>query len=216
LILLFGDARIMARRLRTFVAVDLGKALRARLVSLQENLARAGAEVKWVEVENLHITLLFLGEVDERELPALCRAVSVVCGRHERFPLGIETVGSFPNPRRPRVVWAGVGEGGPELIALHSALEPPLLELGCYRREERSFTPHVTLGRVKSDGSADALAAILAKKANWNAGTEVEVQEVLVLSSQLTPKGPEYTILSRGKLRKPSATRSEAAREEEE
>ncbi|HVS38041.1 MAG TPA: 2'-5' RNA ligase family protein, partial [Gemmataceae bacterium] len=65
----------MARRLRTFIAVDLGKPLRDRLVSLQESLARNGAAVKWVEVENLHVTMLFLGEVDERELPPLCRAV---------------------------------------------------------------------------------------------------------------------------------------------
>ena len=78
-----------------------------------------------------------------------------------------------------------------------------------------SYTPHITLGRVKSDGPADALAAALAKKANWHGG-EIEVQEVLVMSSQLTPKGPEYTVLSRGKLRKPSAKRGGAAPEEEE
>jgi len=204
----------MARRLRTFIAVDLGKPLRDRLVGLQESLARGGAEVKWVEVENLHVTMLFLGEVDERELPSLCRAVSVACGRHNRFPLSVETVGCFPNPRRPRVVWAGVGEGATELVALHDALEPPLLELGCHRREERKYTPHVTLGRVKSDGPADALAAALAKKANWHGGA-VEVEEVLVMSSQLTPKGPEYMVLSRGRLRKPSAKRGGAASEEE-
>jgi 2'-5' RNA ligase len=204
----------MAQRLRTFVAVDLGKPLRDRLVSLQENLAGSGAEVKWVEVENLHVTLLFLGEVDMRESPAVCRAVSVVCGRHERFSLGVETVGCFPNPRRPRVIWAGIGAGAPALVALHDALEPPLQELGCYRREERQYTPHITLGRVKSDRSADLLAAALTKQAKWRGG-EVEVQELLVMSSELTPKGPEYTILSRGKLRKASAKRGKAAVEEE-
>ena len=205
----------MPRRVRTFIAVDLGKTLRDRLVSLQENLARAAADVKWVEVENLHITLLFLGEVDERELPSMCRAVSVVCGRHDRFSLGVETVGCFPNPRRPRVVWAGVGDGGPELVALHDDLEPPLQELGCYRREERQYTPHITLGRVKSDGSAEALAAVLTKKAAWNAGTDVEVQELLVMSSELTKQGPMYAILSRGKLRKATTKRAKARDEEE-
>ena len=124
--------------------------------------------MKWVEVENLHVTLLFLGEVDERELPPLCRAVSVVCGRHDRFDLSVETVGCFPNPRRPRVVWAGVGMGGPELVALHDALEPPLLELGCYRREERQYTPHITLGRVKSDRSR--------RRAGRGAGEEGELE----------------------------------------
>jgi RNA 2',3'-cyclic 3'-phosphodiesterase len=204
----------MAHRLRTFVAVDLGKPLRDRLVSLQENLARAGADVKWVEVENLHVTLLFLGEVDERELLPVCRAVSVVCGRQDRFILSVDSVGCFPNPRRPRVVWAGVGLGGPELVALHDSLETPLQELGGYRREDRTYTPHITLGRVKNDGSADALTAALAKKANWHGGIEIEVEEVLVMSSQLTSKGPQYTILSRGKLRKPSAKRKAAAEEE--
>ena len=204
----------MAHRLRTFVAVDLGKPLRDRLVSLQENLARNGADVKWVEVENLHVTLLFLGEVDERELLPVCRAVSVVCGRHDRFVLSVDSVGCFPNPRRPRVVWAGVGMGGPELAALHDSLETPLQELGGYRREDRHYTPHITLGRVNSDSSVDALTAALTKKANWHGGIEIEVEEVLVMSSQLTSKGPQYTVLSRGKLRKPSAKRK--APEEEE
>ena len=204
----------MARRLRTFVAVDLGQKLRDRLVSLQENLARGGADVKWVEVENLHVTLLFLGEVDERELAPVCRAVSVVCGRHDRFTLSADTVGCFPNARRPRVVWAGIGLGGPELVALHDSLEPPLKELGGYRNEDRAYTPHITLGRVKSDGSAEELAAALAKKANWHGGIEIDVQEVLVMSSQLTSRGPQYTILSRGKLRKPTTKRKAAAEEE--
>ena len=203
----------MAHRLRTFVAVDLGKSLRDRLVSLQENLARNGADVKWVEVENLHVTLLFLGEVDERELMPVCRAVSLVCGRHDRFLLSVDSVGCFPNPRRPRVVWAGVGMGGPELIALHDSLETALQELGGYRREDRSYTPHITLGRVKNDGNADELAAALTKKANWHGGIEIEVEEILVMSSQLTSKGPQYTILSRGKLRKPTGKRK---RDEEE
>lgn len=198
----------MSRRLRTFIAVDLGKPLRERLVALQAQLAQSGAAVKWVETENLHVTLLFLGEVDERELPPLCRAVSVVCGRHDRFDLRLETVGCFPNPRRPRVVWAGVGAGASELVALHDALEPPLLELGCYRREERQYTPHITLGRVQSDQSADALTATLLKQARWRGG-EVEVREVQVMSSQLTPRGPEYAVLSRAKLRKSSAKRGD-------
>jgi 2'-5' RNA ligase len=198
----------MARRLRTFIAVDLGKPLRDRLASMQEQLARGGAEVKWVEAENLHVTLLFLGEVDEREIPAVCRAVGEACGRLDRFELSLETVGCFPNPRRPRIVWAGVGAGGPELVALHDTLEAPLLELGCYRREERQFTPHVTLGRVRDERSAGVLAAALAERAAWRGG-EVEVREVLVMSSRLTPQGPQYTVLSRGPLRKASAARKE-------
>src|SRR4029077_10512280 len=115
-------------RLRTFIAVDLGQPIRDRCVALQEMLARTGTEVKWVEEENLHVTLLFLGEVEDRAVPALCRAVAEVCAARDTFPLSVETVGCFPTPRRPRTVWVGVGEGGAELVALHDALEPPLLE----------------------------------------------------------------------------------------
>jgi 2'-5' RNA ligase len=186
-------------RIRTFIAVDIGKAIRDRAVALQETLARTGAEVKWVEPENLHVTLLFLGEVDDREIPTICRAVSDVCASQAAFVLRIATLGCFGNPRRPRTLWIGTAEGSQQLCALHDALEPPLLDLGCYRREERKYTPHVTLGRVKSDRPNEKLAAALAKHTGWQGG-EVPVREVLVLSSKLTPAGPEYTVLSRGKL----------------
>lgn len=186
-------------RLRTFIAVNFGRAIRDRAVALQQALARTGTDVKWVEPENLHVTLLFLGEVNDRDLPAVCRAVADVTKQHAPFKMHVETVGCFPNPRRPRVVWVGVGEGAQEVVALHDALEPPLLELGCYRREGREYTPHVTLGRVKSEGPSEKLVAALAKQAGWYGG-EVAVKEVLVLSSELRPAGPVYTVLSRAKL----------------
>jgi 2'-5' RNA ligase len=186
-------------RLRTFIAVDTGKPIRDRCVGLRESLARTGTDVKWVEPENLHVTLLFLGEVEDRDVPALCRAVSEVCAAHPGFRLSVEGVGCFPNPRRPRTIWVGLGDGNAELIALHDALEPPLLALGCYRREERQYTPHITLGRVRGERSSGALATALAQKARWQAG-ETLVREIRVLSSELTPKGPVYATLSRAKL----------------
>jgi 2'-5' RNA ligase len=200
-------------RIRTFIAVDPGKELRSRCIVLQETLARAGADVKWVGPDNLHVTLLFLGEVADRTVPAVCRTVALVAGRHEGFSLDVHTVGCFPNPRRPRVVWAGIGAGAQELVALHDALEPPLMELGCYRREERQFTPHITLGRVRGEQSIEGLAAALARKADWHAGS-VDVRELLVLSSELMSDGPVYTVLGRGKLRRPGNPARSASAEE--
>jgi 2'-5' RNA ligase len=187
-------------RLRTFIAIDLGQALRDRCVAMQETLARQGADMKWVEADNLHVTLLFLGEVDERAVVEVCSAVTTCCATLDAFTLSVETVGCFPNPRRPRTVWAGVGTGAAELTGLHDALETALLELGCYRREDRPFTPHITLGRAKGDHPTDKLAMALTKHATWKAG-EVEVREVLVMSSELRPTGPIYSVLSRGQLR---------------
>jgi 2'-5' RNA ligase len=187
------------KRPRTFIAVDLGKAIRDRLVSLQERLAQSGAPVKWVSAENLHVTLLFLGEVDQREVPAVCRAVAEVCKNQTPFTLGVEGVSCFGNPRHPRTLWVGAGAGAEELCTLHDTLEPPLLDLGCYRREARKFTPHITVGRVTTERPSDALAAALAKQARWQAG-QAPVREILILSSELTRDGPMYTVLSRAKL----------------
>ena len=187
-------------RLRTFLAIDVGKPIRDRCVALQETLARDGAEMKWVEEENIHLTLLFLGEVEDRELPALCRAVADCCAEQDTFTLSVESVGCFPNPRRPRIVWVGVGTGAAEVCALHDALESPLMKLGCYRRENRPYTPHVTLGRIKGERASGELAAVLARQAKWRGG-ETVVREVCVFSSELRPDGPIYTALSRAKLR---------------
>jgi 2'-5' RNA ligase len=186
-------------RLRTFIAVDPGKPIRDRLVALQDNLARAGSQMKWVEPDNLHVTLLFLGEVDDREVPDVCRAVTGCCAVMDAVVMTVGSVGCFGNPRRPRTVWAGLTEGGPEMVALHDALESPLLDLGCYRREDRPFTPHITLGRVKGERADERLAAALPNYAGWQSGT-ADVAEVLVMTSELRPAGPVYTVVSRAKL----------------
>src|SRR6478672_4108503 len=129
-------------RLRTFIAVGIDKTIRDHAVALQEALGRSGADVKWVEPENLHVTLLFLGEVEDRTLPAVCRVVADVAARLPPFEISVEGAGCFPSARRPKTLWVGIGAGTQELVALHDALEPPLLDLGCYRREERQYTPH--------------------------------------------------------------------------
>ena len=189
-------------RLRTFIAIDVGNTIRSQAVTLQQTLSRAALDVNWVEPENMHLTLLFLGEVDNRAVLDVCRAVTARCKEQQAFTVSIEGVGCFGNPRRPRTIWIGVGEGGEEVKALHAAIEKNLLELGCYRGEDRAFTPHITLGRVKQTEDSDALAALLQKKAEWQGGA-VEVREVLVMSSELTSKGPIYTVLSRAPLARP-------------
>jgi 2'-5' RNA ligase len=185
-------------RIRTFIAVDLGKAIRDRMVALQKTLAQTGVEVKWVEPENLHVTLLFLGEVEDRQIPAVCQLVSEHTLTHPSFPMRVEKVGCFPNPRRPRIVWAGVGAGAQPLVLVHDGLETPLTQLG-YRREERRYTPHITLGRVKSERNTQALSAELFRHAGWKGGDK-KVDEILVMSSELTPRGPLYTVLCRAAL----------------
>lgn len=186
-------------RVRTFIAIDPGDDIRDHLLSVQRKLAREVPDVKWVEEANLHLTLLFLGEVRDRDLPGICRAVDQVAARTPPFSLEVAGIGCFPNPRRPRVVWAGIGAGTAELVALHDALEQPLFDIGCYRREERQYSPHVTLGRSKSDEPGEQLARILPQYESWRAGDEM-IREVRVMSSELRSQGPEYTVLGRAKM----------------
>lgn len=187
-------------RIRTFLAIDVGAAIRDQLIALQEDLATIAAEVKWVEPENLHLTLLFLGEVPQRETIDICRAAQKAVRAMPAFEMSIEGVGCFPNPRRPRTLWVGVGRGADEVCAVHDAIEAPLLDLGNYRRETRAYTPHVTLGRVKSEEETnEALAKAITQHQKWSAG-ELIVNEVCVMRSELASDGPTYTVMGRAKL----------------
>src|SRR5947209_19294935 len=102
-------------RIRTFIAIDPGAAIRNALIAVQHNLAKDATDVKWVEEDNLHLTLLFLGEVQDRELVGICRAVEKGAATQSPFAMQVTGIGCFPNPRRPRIVWAGVGAGSAEL-----------------------------------------------------------------------------------------------------
>lgn len=186
-------------RTRTFIAVDPGGEIRKSAAALQQQLARTGAGVKWAAPEGMHVTLLFLGEVDDRELVDVCRAVKDVAKREPPFPLRVAGVGAFPTPRRPKVVWAGITDGADQLHRLYTVLEEKLLALGCYRKEERAYTPHLTLGRVKGEPDGAALAGELPKHRTWDGGQAV-VDELLVMGSELMPDGPEYTVLGRGEM----------------
>src|SRR5690349_1624529 len=137
------------KKVRTFIAIDPGKKIRDRLVALQEKFAQEGVSAKWVEPQNLHLTLLFLGEVSLLTVPKVCQVVTAAAGEMSAFGMTIEHAGCFGSPRRPRTLWVGVGDGAPEVTDLHARLEDPLLDLGCYRREARPFTPHLTIGRIE-------------------------------------------------------------------
>lgn len=184
-------------RIRTFIAVEIGDAIRKRVVALQERLAKSADDVRWVEPAGMHVTLVFLGEVDEREVMDVCRAVKVAAGREPPFPLAVAGVGAFPNTRRPKTVWAGITDGADALQRIHGALDEALADLGGYRKEERAYTPHLTLGRV--NGTGDGLVAEFPKLMAWSGG-QTTVNELVVFASELTREGPVYTPLGRAEL----------------
>lgn len=195
-------------RTRTFIAAPLDEAIRTRLGTLCRACAKSASGVRWTPLGNLHITLNFLGDVEDSDLPSVCRAAQQAVDDVElrQFPLSIVGLGCFPKPARPRILWAGVAEGHEQLELLHAALEERFADLG-FRPEGRAYSPHVTLGRVKPDGPRQNWEAILAAHQEWEAGSQI-VAEVHVMGSELTPEGSAYSVLSRVKLPKAKASES--------
>jgi len=184
---------------RTFLAVDALDAVQVAALSAIDLLRPLAPEVKWVEPDNLHWTMQFLGDLADREMAEVCLRVPRAVARHEAFELSAEGVGAFPSLRRPRTIWLGAGQGADCLATLHASIDDALAPLG-FRRDSRQFTPHVTLGRVGRTGHAGPeISDRLATLADFDGGV-MEVAEVLVYASELTREGPVYTVLARAPL----------------
>ena len=186
--------------LRTFIAVAASPEVRSAAVKLMNRLrgSAAATGVKWVAPDNLHWTLQFLGDVDERDIPEVCQAVATAATECEAFDIEARGAGAFPSADRPRTLWIGAGQGSREMALLQTAVERRLRKRG-YRGEERRFIPHITLGRAGRKGQPQSLASELAELRDYDAGSML-VDEVTVYSSQLGPDGPTYDVLAHAPL----------------
>jgi 2'-5' RNA ligase len=182
------------RVMRLFVAVNLPSEVRGRLAAEQDRLRRAQADVSWVRPENIHVTLKFLGETDEKRLDRIRPALFEVARASASFRIRVSGLGSFGG-RIPRVVWVGVQEGAEPLSRLAQAVEAAMARLG-FPKERRGFTAHITLGRVRSARNAEALLAALAQPETGPPGS-VEVNQFELMQSELRPTGSVYTVLDR-------------------
>jgi RNA 2',3'-cyclic 3'-phosphodiesterase len=168
--------------------------VRARLADAAAALRRAAPDVAWVAAENLHLTLKFLGPVDEARLPAIVAALTGAAAGQPRFVLDCVGLGAFPSASRPRVVWAGVERGAAAVAALARAVEGSLEPLG-FAPESRTFTAHVTLGRIRDPRRRPALTAALSEGAARPFGA-ASVERLSLMRSQLHPHGARYTELA--------------------
>jgi RNA 2',3'-cyclic 3'-phosphodiesterase len=185
-------------RLRTFIAVVASPEIRRSARKLADLLLPSAGDVIWVAPENLHWTLQFLGDVEQLEIPAICKAVSTAAAEFEPFELTAHGAGAFPAPDRPKTLWIGAGTGAQALVAMQSAIQSKLDRLG-YRGEARRYMPHLTLGRAGRNSSPRSLVRELAALADFDAGTML-VDEVIVFSSQLRQDGPIYDVLAHAPL----------------
>lgn len=189
----------MSETIRSFIAVVVLPEAAARLREAQERLGRVEPGVKWVSPDGLHITLRFLGGVEQGRLEAVWRSVRAGLEGREAFLMRFRGVGAFPGRSRPRVVWAGVEAGAEEMAALAELVEAACERHG-FARESRPFRAHLTLGRAREAMPNSALAEAMDELADAELG-EMVVTRVSLMRSELTRRGAIYHELDHVPLR---------------
>jgi 2'-5' RNA ligase len=186
-------------RVRTFVAIDLSPAVRRQAQTLIHELAARTTAVKWVSAEQLHVTVKFLGDVDDTELYQVCQAVDRAVAELEPFEVICRGIGAFPHFHRPRTLWIGLEDPGHHIAQVQQRVEAEFAALG-FPREVRPFHAHVTIGRVDlRHRRLSRLTDGLDQYADRQWGS-FPVKQCTVYTSELTPSGPIYTPISRPML----------------
>lgn len=194
---------ITMQRVRTFVAIDLDGAVRQQMESQIEYLSQSAVDVKWVDRDQFHLTLKFLGEIAEVELAEVCRAVQRAAAATADFQVDVRGLGAFPSLDHPRTLWMGIDDRSGDLNQLYRRLEDAFSSLG-FRAERRQFHGHLTLGRVRhAGGPLGDLAERLVSRRDRDFGT-LAVDELVVYSSQLMRQGPLYEPLGHFPLKSSS------------
>ena len=194
----------MSESIRTFIAVELSEQAKARIEQAIDSMKSQGLSgVRWVKPEGMHLTLKFLGEITPPMVDKVTQALKEACQRVKPFNLALSHTGAFPNLERPRVLWVGLTGDLEPLHELQGRIEARMQRLGFFS-ENRRFSPHVTLGRVR-DGTrpgdryriGEALGRVAVEDVpSW------QVETVNLMRSTLTPAGAIYTPLAKISLPK--------------
>ncbi len=178
--------------MRTFISVELPDEIKVKIGKSISGLKRIDSGIKWVEDLNLHVTLKFLGWVEDCDLNCLFETVEDAVKGIGSFKMRIEGSGSFPEGSTPRVFWLGITKGGEQLKGIADDLERGLSKAGI-RSEEREFSAHLTIGRVKGKKGVDKVKEEMEKFKRSDFG-EFTVDRINIMKSTPTPKGPVYEV----------------------
>jgi len=183
--------------IRAFIAIDLPADIHKRLDEVIARLRKTLEDipVRWVQGDNIHLTLKFLGDVSVANVDMIKSVLQIESARHPTFEVSVGGIGAFPTPHRPRVIWIGV-EAPAELSVLQVGIENEMARLG-YPREDRQFSPHLTLGRVSRNASSADIHAIAKALDSNKVGFlgVATVAEICFYKSTLNPSGAVYTRL---------------------
>ena len=179
--------------LRAFIAVEISDEVRSGLASLQQSLKKAHARVGWVAPSNIHLTVVFLGDIFRAQVEPMEAVLSDVAAGTPCFEFSVGGTGFFGPPKSPRVLWVGVQDSSLALGRLQADIAAAVRDFGL-KIEDRPFVPHLTLGRVRARDGVDELTSTLALARNTAYGT-VNVRRLLLMQSHLEHRGVRYSVI---------------------
>jgi 2'-5' RNA ligase len=181
--------------IRSFLAFKLPPDIKNIIRRVSDNLRKMPAEVKWVKTDNIHLTIVFLGQVKGTELEGVKGAAGAVCAEFGPFEVALEGVGCFPNRRRPRVLWLGLKADLDRLNAFRDALQEGLKPFGI-KEEKRLFRPHLTLGRIRKPGKMARSFEDRFFEYHDLGSADYLLSDLILFKSTLKPGGAEYSGLA--------------------
>lgn len=178
--------------LRSFIAIELPPHIQAGLERITGRMKTSTTDVRWVRTADIHLTLKFLGDVDEERVPELAASIAACTAGTAPFTLAVRSLGAFPNEHNPQIIWIGAEDESGRLSRMQQALETGLAGIG-FKAEKRPFAPHLTLARIKSSRGKEAARRALKECTSAECGS-YEVEHICLFKSDLTPGGAVYTI----------------------
>ncbi|MBN2186905.1 MAG: RNA 2',3'-cyclic phosphodiesterase [Dehalococcoidia bacterium] len=185
-------------QVRSFIAIELPEEIKNGLARLRGELEREEQTfVKWVDVEGIHLTLKFLGNIPLKRVAEITSAMEEAAQGSSPFRLEVSNLGAFPNLKQPRVFWVGIGGEVDRLSSLQRNIDSALASLG-FAREERPFTPHLTLARIRQGAPPGQRKSFgeLVMSTSFDGKYVADVNAINLMRSQLTPTGAVYSCLA--------------------
>ena len=185
--------------MRAFISIEIPAEAKREMAELQRGLQNAGVSASWTRLEGIHLTLKFLGEIQEAQVPVIMVSLVRAGGNSSGFRIEIAGAGAFPDQKNARVVWLGITGDAAGLMKLQAVVEAAMVGAG-FEREDRVFTPHLTLGRIRHIRSRDAWLKALDELKHIRL-PGFDVKSVCLMKSELKPSGAVYTELGRVALK---------------
>ncbi len=184
--------------MRLFAAIELDPAIRERLVRVQQELGEFDRAIRWLSRDQMHLTIKFLGEVPDGDVPAVCDVLKEIAQETPAFDIDVRGLGCFPDRGGVRIVWAGLHEPSGALAECREHCEAMFAGLG-FKQEHRGYAPHLTIGRVKESRRSAEIRRAIEERPDFAGGAQ-GVAEIVLFESYLKRAGAEYAPVCRCEL----------------